>query len=135
MIVRPVLASLAVLMIAASVGCGVGAGSERIDLPAFRASVAKSTGLDLVREPLGPEKREIPGLVARYTGIAPSERLVVLEFFSAALTRDVLGSRPEMRGLRIFRRENVVAFYARRRGSRQHANAIQHALQATPMQG
>ena len=74
MIVRPVLASLAVLMIAASVGCGVGAGSERIDLPAFRASVAKSTGLDLVREPLGPEKREIPGLVARYTGIAPSER-------------------------------------------------------------
>ena len=59
---------------------------------------------------------------------------MVLEFFNAALTRDVLGSRPEMRGLMIFRRENVVALYVRRRGSRQHANAIQHALQATPMQ-
>jgi hypothetical protein len=123
-----IAAALGVLAIAGATGCGVQLRSPRIDIPAFRAAVTQSTGIRLIREPANPEGRDIPGLSARYTGVAASERLVVLEFFDPTQTREVVGSRPQMRGATVFRRGNVVAFYVRRAGGLNHASAVREAL-------
>jgi hypothetical protein len=97
--------------------------------------VKQSTGIGLVREPANPEGRDLPGLAARYTGVADSERLLVLEFFDPTQTREVVGSRPEMRGATVIRRGNVVAFYVRGPGGINHVGAVREALARAPMEG
>jgi hypothetical protein len=119
-------------LLAAS-GCAVQLRSARIDVAAFRTAVTKSTGIKLVREPANPQAGEIPGLAARYTGVTPTERLVVLEFVNMALTRQVLGSQTKLRGAMVLRRTNLVVFYVRRRGSISHAHEIQQELRNAPV--
>jgi hypothetical protein len=119
------------LLLATLPACGaLPRHEERLDANRVRTAIEDTTAIDLRFEESPDGVPGISGLAGSYAGATPTERIVLLDFFSADATREALGREPVLPGATVLRRNNLVLFYEREPAAPDHGRDVRAALQA-----